>query len=292
MITQNKKAKGVVIKALLTLPLFALLLFANCKSNDNNKVSDKNVVELTETVASTGIDDSPVYNEVEVQPEYPGGMQAMFGFIQKNVKYPESAKEKGIEGKVYVQFVVEKDGSLSSFKVARGVSDDIDAEAIRVVKAMPKWTPGMQDGKPVRVQFMLPFVFKLNGNENTMTALSGTKWEGKGEGTKDGVKYVMEMTMDFYNNDDGLFVMKLTSQEKGKEPVVQFSEVGLDFKYVYDGNDKAGAGAISPKNPDGSTLGEEDQLPYIYRRTGDKIVVEFYDFKEDCGIENITFVKK
>ena len=297
MITQNKKAKGVVIKALLTLPLFALLLFANCKSNGNDKSAEKKAVEATEnvetqTVETFATDDSEVYGAVEVMPEYPGGVNAMYEFIQKNVKYPESAKDKGIEGKVYVQFVVEKDGSLSSFQVLRGVSDDIDAEALRVLKAMPKWKPGMNDGKPVRVQFTMPFVFKLSGNENTITALSGTKWEGKGEGTKDGVKYTMEMTMDFYNNDDGLFVMKLTSQEKGKEPEVQFSEVGLDFKYVYDGNDKAGAGAISPKNPDGSTLGEEDQLPYIYRRTGNTIVVEFYDFKEDIGIESIAFVKK
>ena len=289
MITQSKKAKGVVIKALLTLPLFALLLFANCKSNDNEKTTDKKVAQTTENVQ---IDDSEVYGAVDVMPEYPGGANAMYEFIQKNVKYPESAKDKGIEGKVYVQFVVEKDGSLSSFNVLRGVSDEVDAEAIRVLKLMPKWKPGMQEGKAVRVQFTMPFNFKLSGNENTLTALSGTKWEGKGEGTKDGVKYTMEMTMDFYNNDDGLFVMKLTSQEKGKEPEVQFSEVGLDFKYVYEGNDIAGAGAISPKNPDGSTLGEEGQLPYLYRRTGDKIVVEFYDFKEDCGIESIAFVKK
>ena len=373
MITQNKKAKGVVIKALLTLPLFALLLFANCKSNGQEKASAEKAETTTEnenlvtiklgeesylsfnnpmeinfdgqeytldiksvkkertfefgdhkvvvknnrdernsytvtidgapfdityitrmlTDDSEATDDSEVYTgAVEVMPEYPGGTTAMFEFIQKNVKYPESAKDKGLEGKVYVQFVVEKDGSLSSFNILRGVSDDMDAEAIRVLKLMPKWKSGMKDGKPVRVQYVMPFNFKLTGSENNLTPISGTKWEGKGEGTKDGVKYVMEMTMDFYNNDDGLFVMKLTSQEKGKEPVVQFSEVGLDFKYVYEGNEKAGAGAISPKNPDGSTLGDEGQLPYIYRKTGDKIVVEFYDFKEDIGIESIAFVKK
>ena len=142
---------------------------------------------------------------------------------------------------------------------------------------MPAWKPGMKDGKPVRVQFTMPFKFQLTANENTTDALSGTKWEGKGEGTKDGMKFVMEMTMDFYNNNDGLFVMKLTAQDiaSNTPPQVAFEDVGLDFKYVYEGNDTAGAGAISPKNPDGSTLGEEGQLPYLYRRTGDKIVVEF-----------------
>ncbi|MBO7074450.1 MAG: energy transducer TonB, partial [Bacteroidales bacterium] len=238
------------------------------------------------------IPESDVVMFADVMPEYPGGTNAMFDFIRKNVKYPESAKEKGIEGRVYVNFVIDKDGSISDIKVLRGLCKEIDEEAVRVVKAMPKWNPGMQDGEPVRVQYTLPFYFKISGNENTITALSGTKWKGIGKGTKDGVKYIMEMTMDFYNNDDGLFVMKLTSQEKGKEPVVQFSEVGLDFKYVYEGNENTGMGAISPKNTDGSTLGGENQPPYTYIRNDNEIVVVFDDFKEDIGIESITFVKK
>ena len=224
-----------------------------------------------------------------MQPEYPGGINAMYEFIQKNLKYPESAKNKGIEGRVFVQFVVEKDGSLTSFQVLRGVSDDIDAEAVRVLKMMPKWKPGMMDGKPVRVQFTMPFKFQLTGNENNMTALSGTKWKGSGEGTKDGVKYVMTMTMDFYNNNDGLFVMKLTAQEKGGKTAVVFEDVALDFTYSFDGKS---AGSIQPKNTDGSTLGGEDQLPYSFLKTGEEIIVNFYDFKDDCGIEKITFNRK
>ena len=300
MITQSKKAKGVVIKALLTLPLFALLLFANCKSNVNDKAPENNVVEATEKIETQAVetpavetvanDNSEIYDgAVEVMPEYPGGMNAMFDFIQKNVKYPKSAKEKGIEGKVYVSFVVEKDGSLSSFQVLRSVNDELDAEAIRVLKAMPKWKAGMQDGKAVRVHYVMPFKFQLSGNENTTTALSGTKWKGTGEGMKDGVKYNMTMTMDFYNNNDGLFVMKLTAQEKGGETAVVFENVGLDFTYSFDGKS---AGSIQPKNPDGSTLGGEDQQPYSFLKTGDEIIVNFYDFKDDCGIEKITFVKK
>ena len=366
MITQSKKAKGVVIKALLTLPLFALLLFANCTSNGQSKATSEQtagnkemttiklseesyisfpnpmpvtidgkeysldinsvkkdrtfklgdhkiyvknnnderksysatidgkpfdlatIINMVTDTTEAAKDDDEVFNQVDVMPEYPGGMNAMFEFIQKNVKYPESAKEKGIEGKVYVQFVVEKDGSLSSFNIARGVCEEIDAEAIRVLKMMPKWKPGTENGKPVRVQYMMPFNFKFTG-ENTTTALSGTKWEGKGESTKDGVKYVMEITMDFYNNNDGLFVMKFTAQEKGKEPVVQFENVGLDFTYSFDGKS---AGSIQPKNTDGSTLGGEEQQPYSFVKNGKEIIVNFYDFKEDTGIEKITFVKK
>jgi TonB family protein len=290
MITQSKKAKGVVIKALLTLPLFALLLFANCKSNGNTTPKEEKAA-VAEAQATPQNEDDIFTGSVEKMPEFPGGTNAMFNFISKNVTYPESAKEAGVEGKVYVQFVVEKDGSLSSFQVIRGVSDELDAEAIRVSKMMPKWTPGMNEGKPVRVQFTLPFNFKLTGNDNTLTALSGTKWEGRGVGEMDGVTYDMIMTMDFYNNNDGLFVMKLVAKEKGKEPVTQFEDVGLDFKYMYDGNAKTGEGVIQPKNPDGSDLGEA-QPPYGFVVKDNVIIVNFYDFKNDIGIEKITFMKK
>ena len=314
MITQSKKAKGVVIKALLTLPLFALLLFANCKSNEQEGTSEKKVADATENIEATKtvgeantpavtddsefiIDDTEFDNSdielgaVEVMPGYPGGINAMYDFIQKNLKYPESAKEKGLEGRVFIGFVVEKDGSLSSFQVLRGVSEDIDAEALRVLKMMPKWKPGIQDGKPVRVQYTMPFNFKLSGNENTLTALSGTHWMGTGIGYQDGSKFVMDMTMDFYNNNDGLFVMKLMAQDQeGKStPQTVFENVGLDFTYSYDGKS---AGSIQPKNTDGSTIGGEDQQPYSFVMQDGKIIVSFYDFKDDCGIEKISFVKK
>ena len=369
MITQNKKAKGVVIKALLTLPVFALLLFANCKSNGQNKVSADKVTEnaaekesLTtiklgeesyvsfadpmeisldgtdytldinsvknektfklgdhKVVAKNNHDErnsytvtidgkpfdlkylvSMIFDEAaaeadgdevclsaEKYPEFPGGTTALFDFINKNVKYPKSARDKGIEGRVFVQFVVEKDGSLSSFTVLRGVSDELNAEAIRVLKAMPKWKPGMNDGKPVRVQFTMPFNFKLSDDGNTMTALSGTNWEGRGIGVMDGVTYDMFMTMSFYQDNDGLFVMKLVAEQNGEKAVV-FKDVALDFKYTFDGKS---TGSIQPKNPDGSDLGEA-QPPYGFVVKGDKIIVNFYDFKEDCGIESITFMKK
>ena len=155
---------------------------------------------------------------------------------------------------------------------------------------MPRWTPGMNEGKPVRVQYTLPIVFKLGG-ETTVTALSGTHWEGIGSGIDEveGTKFVMSMSMDFYNDNDGLFVMKLTAQPKDT-PVAQtvFENVALDFKYTFDGKS---TGSIQPKNPDGSDLGEA-QPPYGFVVKEKSIVVNFYDFKDDCGIEEITFVKK
>lgn len=295
MITQSKKTKGVVIKALLTLPLFALLLFANCKSNENNTPKEEKIA-ATETenassaVATTSQGEDEVYMSVEKNPEFPGGVNAMMDYLRGNLKYPESAKKNKQEGRVFVGFVVEKDGSISNVSVMRGVCEELDNEAVRVVKTLPKFTPGMHGGKPVRVQYTLPIAFKLNG-ETTVTALSGTHWEGTGTGIDEveGTKFVISMTMDFYNDNDGLFVMKLTAQPKDT-PVAQtvFENVALDFTYSFDGKS---TGSIQPKNPDGSDLGEA-QPPYGFVVKEKSIVVNFYDFKNDCGIEEITFVKK
>ncbi len=102
-----------------------------------------------------------VYDTPEQLPEYPGGTPAMFEFLMRNLKYPKDAEKQKVEGRVMVMFVVETDGSLSDVKVAKQVFPSLDAEAIRVVQAMPKWTPGKDKGKVVRVQFNLPIVFRL-----------------------------------------------------------------------------------------------------------------------------------
>ena len=103
--------------------------------------------------------DDAVYSVVSEQPSFPGGMQDMMKFISENRKYPAEAKAKDIHGKVIVAFVVERDGSLSDVKIRRGIGYGCDEEAIRVIKSMPKWTPGKQNGKAVRVSFMLPVTF-------------------------------------------------------------------------------------------------------------------------------------
>ena len=98
---------------------------------------------------------------VETMPKFPGGEEAMQQFLMNNLKYPQTVKDKGIEGIVFVSFIVEKGGKISGAKVLRAVENSLDAEALRVVNAMPKWTPGKQKGKTVRVQFNLPISFKL-----------------------------------------------------------------------------------------------------------------------------------
>jgi len=94
-------------------------------------------------------------------PEFPGGMDAMKTFISKNIQYPSDALEAAISGKVYVSFVVEKEGQISEVKVLRNLYPSLDNEALRVVKSMPNWKPGMQNGKPVRVKYNLPVFFQL-----------------------------------------------------------------------------------------------------------------------------------
>ncbi len=102
-----------------------------------------------------------VFTIVENMPEFPGGVKKMMEFLGKNTKFPPAAKANGISGKVYVNFVVGKDGKIRDVKIIRGVHDLLDKEALRVVKAMPKWKPGKQRGKAVTVSFNLPINFIL-----------------------------------------------------------------------------------------------------------------------------------
>jgi periplasmic protein TonB len=107
-------------------------------------------------------DENKIFMVVEQQPEFEGGYEAMNKFIAKNLKYPASARRMGIDGTVYVSFVVGKDGTINDVKVLRGISADCDKEAVRVVQMMPPWKPGKQNGKAVFVRFNLPIKFKLN----------------------------------------------------------------------------------------------------------------------------------
>ena len=103
-----------------------------------------------------------VYDQVEQMPEFPGGMPAMIEYLQTNMKYPEDAVKQKVGGRVMVMFVVETDGTISNVRVARNVFPSLDAEAVRVVKAMPKWKPGKEKGRRVRVNYTLPVVFSIN----------------------------------------------------------------------------------------------------------------------------------
>lgn len=106
-------------------------------------------------------EENKVFDVVEEQPSFPGGPGALMQWLRDNIKYPVIAAENGVEGRVIVQFVVSKTGSISDVRVARGVDPSLDKEAIRVVSSMPKWTPGKQNGTTVNVRYTLPVTFKL-----------------------------------------------------------------------------------------------------------------------------------
>ena len=171
MITKNQKVKGSVIKVLLTLPVFALLILLNtqCDNTKPNEEKQQTTVTETETILEQPVYDTEaatlqdsIYRVSEVMPQYPGGPNEMMRYIQENIKYPQSAKDNKIEGRVFVTFVVEKDGSITNAAVLRGIDKECDAEALRVVSSMPKWNPGQQDGKNVRTQLTIPIIYKFN----------------------------------------------------------------------------------------------------------------------------------
>ena len=192
MMLKEKSNPWARVKYLYVLPLAALAVTAfarpevsavtdeisSAKVNDLAEMVKTNlpesVVEAVKDTLPPGVihvpqevkDDlkgTPVFEVVEQMPEYPdGGMAGLMEYFKKNMRYPEAAKEAGMQGRVTVQFVVNKDGSISGAKVLRSVEPDFDAEAIRLVNAMPKWKPGMQDGKPVAVKYTVPVKFMLD----------------------------------------------------------------------------------------------------------------------------------
>ena len=129
----------------------------------NAEVEQNEVIEeyIAPEVVEDDVVEQEIFKIVEEMPSFPGGEQKLMEFVGKNIKYPQIARETGIQGRVFVNFVVEPDGSVSNVSVLRGIGGGCDEEAMRVVKSMPKWKPGKQRGKAVRVQYMLPVNFRL-----------------------------------------------------------------------------------------------------------------------------------
>ena len=169
IIMMNKKKSngaGHIKYALFVLPAFALLVAGNisCSQGASEKQDAKEETVAPDSVVAVPTDSvakDEVFMVAEQMPEFPGGMKELLKFLQDNLKYPESAMKNNLQGRVIVQFVVEKDGTPTEFNVVRSVDPDLDAEALRVLQTMPKWKPGMQRGEVVRVKFTVPVSFKL-----------------------------------------------------------------------------------------------------------------------------------
>ena len=166
IVMMNKtKSRFGAWKALAALPVAALLLMAGCQPANGESVEQEEIpFEATNVDESAPLDANTdeVFKVVEVDPEFPGGVEALYKYLADNIKYPEQAKKDGVQGRVFVRFVVEADGTVAEAEVLRGIGGGCDEEALRVVNAMPKWKPGTVDGKPVRTQYNLPITFRLN----------------------------------------------------------------------------------------------------------------------------------
>ncbi|MEO6149098.1 MAG: TonB family protein [Mucilaginibacter sp.] len=199
MLQKNRSQRVRLIKYGLSAPLFALMLILSSATVNNSKTVkaiNRSAEQVFEAKADTTFTlklDQPiknneivtrkvitdtipagkeVFNAVEEVPEFPGGMPAFIKFLQENIRYPNVMREKKIEGRVFVTFVVEKDGSLSDFKVLRDIGYGSGKEAKRVLSLSPKWKPGYQNGKPVRVQYNVPIAFDLGEKMGTSTGVS------------------------------------------------------------------------------------------------------------------------
>ncbi len=166
MITQIKSSKTAALKLSLGLMVTAALLMSFAFDNERYTIQDNTSVnQPTETTVSnqqeTKQTKDQVFTIVDQMPEFPGGEYALRTYIGKNIKYPDDAVKTGIQGKVFVNFVINKDGNIVNPKIVRSVSPSIDKEALRVIGTLPKWTPGKNKGKIVAVSYTVPISFKL-----------------------------------------------------------------------------------------------------------------------------------
>ena len=139
------------MKKILFIALLSFGFMANAMAQHFDEGEE--VIEQSES--------DKVFEVAEKMPSFPGGQDALFDFIEKNIKYPKGAEDYGIQGRVILTFIVKKDGSLSDVRVAKSVDPALDKEAVRLVKSMPKWSPGKEKGQFVNVKFTVPVTFRL-----------------------------------------------------------------------------------------------------------------------------------
>jgi len=171
MMTKTRSASWAFIKVGFALPALLAVLFIFTAGGMNYVTAQETQqkpapVEKQVIVTQTATQDEPVFTVVKDMPEFPGGMDGLTNYLVTNIKYPEEARKSGITGRVFITYVVEKDGTVSNVKVLRGIGGGCDEEALRVVKAMPKWSPGKNEqGETVRFQYNLPIMFSLNDKD-------------------------------------------------------------------------------------------------------------------------------
>lgn len=183
-------------------------------------------------------EEDTVYQIVEQMPQYTGGEEAMMKYVAENIKYPQAAKDKNIGGRVFVSFVIEKDGSVNEVKVMRGIGGGCDEEAVRVIKGMPKWKPGMQKGKPVRVSYMMPLNFKLSDDQPAKPAQQTDANKPNMKPDKNGVYQIVEEMPKFPGGEGALmeYVSKNVVYPKEAQEKEISGRVYVSFVIEKDGS--------------------------------------------------------
>lgn len=175
MIYKNRSSKWLLSTYLLaaTIITSVAVFVAGCERKEKNesvaseKVGTDKKTEPLKNEIEKNLNDRKVYTVVEEQPEFPGGTQAMWDFLGRHIKYPETASKANVQGRVFLSFVVTETGETEDIMILKGIGYGCDAEAIRVLKLFPKWKPGKQNGAPVNVKYNLPINFQLDDNKRS-----------------------------------------------------------------------------------------------------------------------------
>ena len=276
MLQKDKSQRIALIKYCLSAPLFILMLIlssatvnnsksvrflnkkaeqvfltpaANITGSVNNTQSQQNAVVAKKAVtlqkATTSLilteDTDKVFTSVEKTPSFPGGLDAFYHFLGSNTKYPAEAREHNVQGRVIVTFIVEKDGSLTNIHVVRGIGSGADEESVRVFKLSPKWEPGLQNGRPVRVAYTVPIAFTLEG-------LHPVKPTENKIGEAGGPQYQQSVPLSAI----GLIV---TKTDTGKKAVaVNLKDLPGKPLYILDGKEMGDMSMISPNDIESITV--------------------------------------
>ena len=254
MMNSNKSPMRKLAKYLSVLPLALLLITANSMYAQTNETQQETTPpQEPQKKESTS---NEIFVVVEQQPEFPGGTKGLMEWLGANIQYPKEAHEKGIEGRVIVNFVVEKDGSVSDVNVVRGQDPLLDAEATRVVPLMPNWTPGLQRGERVRVRYTLPIVFRIPAIDTKGSTVIGHK-----QSTND--------------DDNELIVMQGSGSMKDVTPQTLSLKFGKDKPiYVLDGERVEDIESIDPKNIESISVLKNESSIAKYGEEGKNGVIE------------------
>ncbi len=157
---RSHKAFNAISLVIVSILFISGYIFQSCNTHEKEK---SDIVDIKEQVTDAyALQNDTIYEKVDVVPEFPGGTNAMMQFVAGNIKYPEKSRQEGVQGTVFVSFVITTDGKVSNPEIAQGVNSEIDAEALRVIRMMPDWTPGrMKSGEVVNTQFRMPIRFAL-----------------------------------------------------------------------------------------------------------------------------------